>query len=315
MLEFVFKIDPAVPDFARRKVHESEHVLAISGHCARGEAARPLVRHGGGLGRDGDAGRQTLEVDGEIDAGQRLIEIIDVEEDVVFGRIERAEVHQMTVAAGLHRRARKRLMREIGRHHRRRAAKKPERVHHHALVTLRHELGDPLGVGFRKNGDGVPIQGAVELRMGFARDARSQVPAVLVSLCAVLQRCGHGDALKETGPAQIQGRTARRRSTRAMRIQLDRAVGNRSCASRRSSVNRRGPKPFKTRKSGPTTSEVYRVGVKSISDGKASPITAQCPIGHTRGWMAGSSQAPVLILTAPYALAPSIAMAVRTAAA
>ena len=193
MLELLFEIDPAVPDFQRRKVHEREHVFAISGHCARREAARPLVRHVGRLGRDGDAGRQTLDVDGEIDAGQRLIEIIDVEEDVVFGRIERAEVHQMTVAAGLHRRPGHRLMREIGRHHRRRAAKKPERVRHHSLVTLRQKLGDPLGVGFRQNGDGVAIPGAVQLRMGFARDARSQLSALLVSLCATLQSCGHGE--------------------------------------------------------------------------------------------------------------------------
>jgi hypothetical protein len=42
---------------------------------------------------------------------------------------------------------------------------------------------------------------------------------------------------------------------------------------------------------------------------------AQCPIGHARSRMAGCSQAPVLILTAPDALAPAIAVAVRTAAA
>ena len=32
-------------------------------------------------GRDSDAGRQTLDVDGEIDARQGLVEIVDVEED------------------------------------------------------------------------------------------------------------------------------------------------------------------------------------------------------------------------------------------
>ena len=170
VLELLLKIDPAVPDLERRKTHESEHVFAIGGHRARREAARPLVRHVRRPGRDGDAGRQTLDVDGEIDARQRLIEIVDVEQDVVFGRIERAEVHQMTVAAGLHRRPGKRLMREIGRHHRRRAAKEPERVRHHALVALGQKLGDPLGVGFRKNGDRVPISGAVQFRMGFARE-------------------------------------------------------------------------------------------------------------------------------------------------
>ena len=169
----MLKVNPAVPDLARRELHESEHVFAIISHCARGEAARPLVRHGGGLGRDGDAGRQTLEVDGEIDAWQRLVEIVDVEQDIVFGRIERAEVHQMTVAAGLHWGPGKRLMRKIGRHNRRRAAKKPEGVHHHAPVTFRHELGDPPRVGFCKYGDRVPIQGAAEFPVGFARDAGS----------------------------------------------------------------------------------------------------------------------------------------------
>jgi hypothetical protein len=56
------------------------------------------------------------------------------------------------------------------------------------------------------------------------------------------------------------------------------------------------------------------VEIKDLSR-RASPKTAQCPIGHARGRMAGCSQAPVLILTAPDALAPSIAVAIRTAAA
>ena len=74
----------------------------------------------------------------------------------------------MTVAAGLNRRTRNRLMREIGRHYRCCAAKKPERVHHHSFITLRHELGDPLEVRFPKNGDGVPIPGAMQLGVGRA---------------------------------------------------------------------------------------------------------------------------------------------------
>jgi hypothetical protein len=45
----------------------------------------------------------------------------------------------------------------------------------------------------------------MEFRVGFARDARSQVSALLVSLCAALQSCSHGEkSLKERrGPAQI----------------------------------------------------------------------------------------------------------------
>ena len=85
VLELLLKIDPAVPDLERRQAHEREHVFAISRYRARREAARPFVRHMRRPGRDGDAGRQTLDVDGEIDARQGLVEIVDVEEDIVFG--------------------------------------------------------------------------------------------------------------------------------------------------------------------------------------------------------------------------------------
>jgi hypothetical protein len=99
----------------------------------------------------------------------------------------------MTVAARLHRRPSNGLMREIGRHHGRRAAKKPERIRSHKLVTQWQQLGDPLVVGFRKNGDSVPIQGAMQLRVGFAGRARSQICALLVSISPTLQSSGHGE--------------------------------------------------------------------------------------------------------------------------
>ena len=63
--------------------------------------------------------------------------------------------------------------------------------------------------------------------------------------------------------------------------------------------------------------KVDRIEVASarVSEGERLPIAMQISIGHARSRMAGCSQAPVLILPAPYALAPSVAMAVRTAAA
>jgi hypothetical protein len=84
-------------------------------------------------------------------------------------------------------------MRKICRHHGRRAAKEPERIRHHAFVTLRQEFFDPPGVGLGENGDGVPVVGAVQLGMSLARDALSQFSAVLVSVCATLQSNSHGD--------------------------------------------------------------------------------------------------------------------------
>jgi hypothetical protein len=97
-------------------------------------------------------------------------------------------------------------MREIGRHDGRRAAKKAERVGHHQLVSARHELGDPLGVGFGQNGHGVAIQGAMQFRVGFARGASSQRSAVLVSVCAVLQSTGHDENPLERKRVQPKSR-------------------------------------------------------------------------------------------------------------
>jgi hypothetical protein len=64
---------------------------------------------------------------------------------------------------------------------------------------------------------------------------------------------------------------------------------------------------------GITSTEIK--GVERVSEGERLPKTMQISIGHARGRMAGCSQAPVLILAAPDALAPSIAMTIRTAAA
>jgi hypothetical protein len=59
---------------------------------------------------------ETLQVDGEIDTGQRLVEIVDVEKDVVLRRDKGAEVHQMAVAARLHRNSSHRLGGKVCRH-------------------------------------------------------------------------------------------------------------------------------------------------------------------------------------------------------
>jgi len=69
-----------------------------------------------------DACSQSLEVDREIDAGQRLVEIIDVEKNIFLRGGKGSEVHQMAVAAGLDGDSRDRLVPQVLRHHRGRAA-------------------------------------------------------------------------------------------------------------------------------------------------------------------------------------------------
>ncbi len=52
-------------------------------------------------GGDDNAGRQSLDVPLP-GSGQRFIEVVDVEENVALRRGEAAEIHQVSVATGLH---------------------------------------------------------------------------------------------------------------------------------------------------------------------------------------------------------------------
>ena len=145
-----------------------------------------------------------FDVDGEVDAGQRLVEIVDVEQDVVFRRVEGAEVEQMTIAAGLNRRAHDRLTREIVRHHRSCAAQKGERVVRHPAVPLGQKLRQPMLVALREQGDGVSFERSMQIGVEFTRRARPKPFAQFESLCAVQEPSGHRakpQCVSETPPA------------------------------------------------------------------------------------------------------------------
>ncbi len=64
---------------------------------------------------DDNAGREPLNVPLP-GRPQGFVEIVDVEEDVALGRGETAEVHQVSVAAGLDAKSGRRRRRQIGRH-------------------------------------------------------------------------------------------------------------------------------------------------------------------------------------------------------
>ena len=65
---------------------------------------------------------QSLDINREVDPGQRLVKIIDVEKNALLGGGDSSEVHQMAIAAGLDRNPYARLMLQILRHHRSGAA-------------------------------------------------------------------------------------------------------------------------------------------------------------------------------------------------
>ena len=179
--DLAFELDPAVPDLQRRQPGEDAHAQAIGLDGRRRGGARALRTKLGVERRDRDARGEALQVHGEVDARQRLVEIVDVEEDVFLRRREGTEVHEVAVAAGLDVDAGKRRMGEVLRHHGRSAAQEGERAHQHALVALGDELGHADAVAFGEQRDGIAAGVVVELGMRFARRFAPQHDALLIA--------------------------------------------------------------------------------------------------------------------------------------
>ena len=75
-------------------------------------------------------------------AGERLVEVVDVEDEPPLGRGVEPEVREMRVAAALHLEAGARGGGQVGRHDQRRATVERERRGEHPAVADRHELGN-----------------------------------------------------------------------------------------------------------------------------------------------------------------------------
>ncbi len=102
---------------------------------------RPGVLRGEAVvaGGDGEAGRHPLQVVLER-TRQRLVEVVQTEQQLPLRRGEPAEVGQMRVPTQLHRQARRRCAGQVGRHHLRRPPVERERRHHHPAVPHRHQI-------------------------------------------------------------------------------------------------------------------------------------------------------------------------------
>ena len=89
--------------------------------------------------RDREARRHPLHVVLER-ARQRLVEVVQVEQQRPLGRREHTEVRQMRVAAELNRQAGPRRVLQVGGHDLGRAPVEGERRDHHPPVTHRHQV-------------------------------------------------------------------------------------------------------------------------------------------------------------------------------
>ena len=89
--------------------------------------------------RDREARRHALHVVLER-ARQRLVEVVQVEQQDSLGRREQTEVRQMSIAAELNHQAGPGRVLQVGGHDLGRAPIEGERRHHHPPVAYRHEV-------------------------------------------------------------------------------------------------------------------------------------------------------------------------------
>ena len=139
---------------------------------------------------------ETLQIDGEIDARQRLIKIVHVEQDIVLGSNEGAEVHQVAVAACLHRYSGHWLGGQVCRHHRGGAAQERERVDRHARITLRHKLRNAIRIALGENCNGIARHRSFKVGMCFSRRLASERFAHLEPLGTRTQSDRHLEVLQ-----------------------------------------------------------------------------------------------------------------------
>jgi len=106
---------------------------------------------------------------------ERLVEIVDVEQELAFGAGKAAEVRSVAIAAGLHSNSGGGSFREIPGHHCRRTAEKCKRGLAHAAVTDGQKVGEAASIGLAQDFDGVgTVQGSSPLGVGVPRDAFPQ---------------------------------------------------------------------------------------------------------------------------------------------
>ena len=142
------------------------HPLAVRARPRRARPSSAPPREVAVAARDLEARREPFHVPLER-SGQRLVEVVEVEDERSLGRGEAADVREVGVAAQLHLEAGARRRGEVVRHDGRRPAVEGERRDEHAPVADRDELRDAGGRLRLEDRDGIAVVGDLEL--GVAR--------------------------------------------------------------------------------------------------------------------------------------------------
>ncbi len=166
-------LDPQVrvPDLEVLHRSERVHGLAIRAHGLEHDHAPLLLREVELARGDREARRQALEVPLPR-ARRRLVEVVDVEDELPLRRAEHAEVGEVRIPAELDAETRVRSSREIRGHDQRPTAVERERRDEHPAVPNRDELrhaGDGL---LLEQPDRVAMRWKLDLALGGPRDLR-----------------------------------------------------------------------------------------------------------------------------------------------
>ena len=129
-----------VPDLHRGHLGELGHRRPVGAHRGERRVARLGLAEAVVTRRDREARRHPLHVVLER-ARQRLVEVVQVEQQLPLGRGEHPEVRQMSVAAELNRQAGPGRVLQVGGHDLGRAPVEGERGDHHPAVAHRHQVG------------------------------------------------------------------------------------------------------------------------------------------------------------------------------
>ena len=150
--QYVFLLDDGIPCGQISHFGIFAHVLSIGTHYSPAECLAALAVLADKLTCDDSACRETFQVPFPR-PWNRLVEIVDAEDEVAFGRGEDAEVRHVHVAAKLNLQATDRRWAEVLSHDRRSAAQKGKGRRQHSSVSHGNQFMES-GPGLRfKNFD------------------------------------------------------------------------------------------------------------------------------------------------------------------
>ena len=214
-------VEPVVAARQQRHVGQQPHLVAVGADAGDHRVVALLLGAAVLAPRDPDAGHEPAQVPLPR-AGVRLVEVVEVDDQLALGRGVEAEVAEVGVAAGDGHDPGRRQPGDVGGHDDRGAAQEAVRRGDHPRDPDRHELGHAAAVRLLEQGDRVgPVRRRAPVPQAAPRDVVAQRLAHRVALVARGgaapqrgERVAVGGGQDLVGPPSAPGRRGRRAATR-----------------------------------------------------------------------------------------------------